>query len=53
MRHQGLERISSPRRLNGEECLDETLRPRFLDEFIGQTKIKDNLRVYIWQEIMR
>ncbi|MEO0021450.1 MAG: Holliday junction branch migration DNA helicase RuvB [candidate division WOR-3 bacterium] len=53
MRHQSPERISSPRRLNGEECLDETLRPRFLDEFIGQTKIKDNLRIFIEAAKMR
>lgn len=53
MRQEGLDRISSPRRLTGEECLDETLRPRFLDEFIGQQKIKDNLRVFIEAAKMR
>ncbi len=42
-----VERLSSPHRLNGEEALDEGLRPRTLDEFIGQTRIKENLRVFI------
>lgn len=31
----------------GEEVLEESLRPRFLSEYIGQERIKENLRVYI------
>ncbi len=42
-----LERLSSPHRLKGEESLDEGLRPRTLDEFIGQKRTKENLRVFI------
>lgn len=30
-----------------ERRLDQTLRPQRLDEFIGQTKLKDNLSVFI------
>jgi len=33
--------------LQDEEVYDLTLRPKFLTEFIGQTKLKDNLRVFI------
>jgi Holliday junction DNA helicase RuvB len=31
----------------GEDAVFETLRPRFLDDYIGQTTVKDNLRVFI------
>ncbi|MBN1824734.1 MAG: Holliday junction branch migration DNA helicase RuvB [Candidatus Eisenbacteria bacterium] len=31
----------------GEERFEETLRPRRLDDFIGQEKVKANLRVFI------
>ena len=30
-----------------EERIENTLRPKTLDEYIGQTKVKENLRVYI------
>ncbi len=32
---------------SGEDATFESLRPRFLDDYIGQDKIKDNLRVFI------
>jgi len=32
---------------NGEETIDRALRPKSLSEFIGQDKLKDNLRVFI------
>jgi Holliday junction DNA helicase RuvB len=41
------ERLVTPGRLSGEEALDEQIRPRRLDEFIGQTRLKENLRVFI------
>ena len=41
------ERISSPQRMRGEEALDEQIRPRTLDDFIGQARLKENLRVFI------
>lgn len=33
--------------MRGEEVLDEQIRPQTLDDFIGQTRIKDNLKVFI------
>ena len=30
-----------------EEVVENTLRPRTLDEYIGQTKIKENIKIYI------
>ncbi len=39
--------ITSPQRLQGEEVYDSTLRPQYLSEFIGQTKLKENLKVFI------
>lgn len=41
------ERLSSPNRLQGEERLDEEIRPRSLKEFIGQSRLKENLQVFI------
>ena len=36
-----------------EEDLEKALRPRALDDFIGQKKIKDNLRVFITAALQR
>lgn len=47
------DRISSPQRLSGEEALDEQIRPRILSEFIGQTRLKENLKVFIEATRMR
>ena len=30
-----------------EERLEKSLRPQTLDEYIGQTKVKENMRIYI------
>ena len=30
-----------------EENIEKTLRPQFLSEYIGQTKVKENMKVYI------
>ena len=30
-----------------EEKLEKTLRPKKLDEYIGQEKVKENMKVYI------
>lgn len=30
-----------------EERIETTLRPQFLNEYIGQTKVKENMKVYI------
>ena len=32
---------------NNEETLETTLRPQMLDEYIGQTKVKESMKVYI------
>lgn len=32
---------------NNEEKLETTLRPQMLDEYIGQTKVKESMKVYI------
>jgi len=44
-------RISSPRPLIDEN--EKSLRPDNLDDFIGQTKIKDNLSVFIKSALIR
>ncbi len=41
------ERPTFPHRMDGETELDTTLRPLSFDDFVGQEKIKDNLRVFI------
>jgi Holliday junction DNA helicase RuvB len=41
------ERILSSKPRGDEVSLEATLRPRRLDEYIGQTRIKDNLRIAI------
>jgi len=41
------ERITTPTVKNEEEIkFDLTLRPRTLEEFVGQTKLKENLRIF-------
>jgi Holliday junction DNA helicase RuvB len=37
----------APERLESDRGLDETLRPRSLEEFVGQNGIRSNLRVFI------
>ena len=42
------ERIISPELENvGEEKLENSLRPKTLDEYIGQDKVKENMKIYI------
>ena len=42
------DRITSPELENeGEERLENTIRPQTLDEYIGQDKVKENMKVYI------
>jgi holliday junction DNA helicase RuvB len=41
------ERIVSVEAVGEEESLDSTLRPQTLDHYIGQTKVKDNLSIFI------
>jgi Holliday junction DNA helicase RuvB len=41
------DRVTSPAHLPEEARSDALLRPRRLDEFVGQTELKENLRVFI------
>lgn len=42
------ERLINPELENsGEERLENSLRPKTLDEYIGQNKIKENMKIYI------
>lgn len=41
------DRLVSPQRLTGEDALDEQIRPRRLNEFVGQQRVKENLKVFI------
>ena len=40
-------RLSDRNKLKGEEEIDKSLRPLFLKEYIGQTNLKNNLKVFI------
>lgn len=40
-------RWTDPAELDGDRDLDRSLRPRSLDEFVGQDEIKENLRVFV------
>jgi holliday junction DNA helicase RuvB len=40
-------RLLSPEPLAAEGPVDATLRPRRLQEFVGQTRLKENLRIFI------
>jgi Holliday junction DNA helicase RuvB len=42
-----LERIHTPGALDGEDELDRSLRPRSLDEFVGQDALREQLQVSI------
>jgi len=41
------DRIVDREAVDGEQNFEQTLRPRLLDEFVGQRRIKDNLAVFI------
>jgi Holliday junction DNA helicase RuvB len=41
------EKITTPYRLDGEFELDRSLRPSRFKDFVGQKKIKENLRVFV------
>lgn len=38
---------TSPEQLLGEQEFDQNLRPSRFEDFVGQTKMKDNLRIFI------
>lgn len=45
--------ILSPRRLEGEDVFERSLRPRSFSEFVGQNNVVSNLRVYVFAAIKR
>ncbi len=40
-------RIVSVREIDGDEELEVSLRPKTMQEYVGQTKVKENLKIYI------
>lgn len=47
------ERTVSPRKVDGDITLDVSLRPKKLDEYVGQEKLKENLRIFISAALAR
>jgi holliday junction DNA helicase RuvB len=47
IRTPGIERIHDPERLEAEEELDRSLRPKQLEDFVGQGAVKEQLAVFI------
>ena len=47
------DRAVTPQKTTGEAELELTLRPSRFDDFIGQDKIKDNLRIFIQAALER
>jgi holliday junction DNA helicase RuvB len=41
------DRLVSPQAGESEQAVEASLRPRSLDEYIGQDKIKDNLKIFL------
>lgn len=41
------ERVIGPRQRPEDEALDQSLRPRRLDEYIGQDRVKANLKIFV------
>jgi len=42
-----IKRINTTERVEEDKKLEYSLRPKYLDEYIGQTKAKENLKIYI------
>jgi Holliday junction DNA helicase RuvB len=47
IRTPGIERVQDPAPLSAEEELDRSLRPRRLEDFVGQSRVKEQLAVFI------
>jgi holliday junction DNA helicase RuvB len=47
MEKSNFDSVTSAREAAGDQILDSTLRPQTLAEYIGQTTVKDNLRIFI------
>jgi len=42
-----VERVVSPQGQSDDDALDQSLRPKRLDEYVGQDRVKENLRIFI------
>ena len=47
------ERIVSSRQLDGDNDAEYSIRPKTMDEYIGQDKVKDSLKIYIDAALQR
>jgi Holliday junction DNA helicase RuvB len=47
IRSPGVERLQDPEPKGGEEELDRSLRPKRLDDFVGQRAVKEQLQVFV------
>ena len=47
------ERIISTRQLEGDNDADYSIRPKSMDEYIGQDKVKESLKIYINAALQR
>jgi holliday junction DNA helicase RuvB len=47
IRTPGVDRIQDPAPISPEDDLDRSLRPRRLEDFVGQERVKDQLAVFI------
>ncbi|MBD3346365.1 MAG: Holliday junction branch migration DNA helicase RuvB [Chitinivibrionales bacterium] len=47
MNNKDDDRIITGQNRNGDEEFEATLRPQSFDEFVGQEKLKDNLRIFV------
>jgi holliday junction DNA helicase RuvB len=47
IRTPGVERLQDPEPKGGEEELDRSLRPKRLEDFVGQRAVKEQLRVFV------
>lgn len=47
------ERLTSPALAEAEVAFDRALRPTTLDEFVGQERLKENLRVFLQAAVQR
>ncbi len=50
---EGAERLLEPAVGAGEQAFDMTLRPKRLEEFVGQVKLRENLSIFIGAAKMR
>ena len=50
---QSAETLLEPAAATGEQAFDMTLRPKRLEEFVGQAKLRENLSIFISAAKMR